>query len=268
MHEFDPGVFREPYLSLVRDFPGQDVYPTDDFRTEWGPVFHRGRLDGTARVLVIGQDPAQHEAIVRRILVGTAGRRVQGFLARLGIDRSYVMVNTFLYSVFGQQGGQAHAEDPDIAGYRNSWLDALVTDNEVEAVIALGSLAGTAFRMWREATPVGAAFAGTFHRIIHPTFPESSGDHAAAMARLTASWNEGLEALHPAIAHPDQARQLVPYGPELTAGDLVPVPAADFPLGLPDWMRSEQPWAVRTGATAAEKRATVVVTIPPDLRPF
>jgi uncharacterized protein (DUF427 family) len=36
---------------------------------EWGPVFHRGRLDGTARVLVIGQDPAAHEAVARRIPV-------------------------------------------------------------------------------------------------------------------------------------------------------------------------------------------------------
>ena len=56
------------------------MYPTDSFRVEWGPVFHRGRLDGSARVLIIGQDPATHEAICRRILVGEAGQRIQGFL--------------------------------------------------------------------------------------------------------------------------------------------------------------------------------------------
>lgn len=67
-----------------------------------GPLFHRGRLDGSARVLVVGQDPAQHESVTRRILVGAAGQRTQGFLARLGIDSSYVMVNAFLCSVFGQ----------------------------------------------------------------------------------------------------------------------------------------------------------------------
>ncbi len=33
----------------------------DQFRVEWGPIFLRGRLDGPARVLVIGRDPAQHE---------------------------------------------------------------------------------------------------------------------------------------------------------------------------------------------------------------
>ena len=71
--DFDPGYVRAPYRRLVADFPDESAYPIDDFRVEWGPVFHRGRLDGTARVLVIGQDPAAHEAIARRILVGEAG---------------------------------------------------------------------------------------------------------------------------------------------------------------------------------------------------
>jgi uracil-DNA glycosylase len=39
-------------------------------------------------VLVFGQDPAQHETIARRILIGEAGHRIQGFLAKLGIERS------------------------------------------------------------------------------------------------------------------------------------------------------------------------------------
>jgi uracil-DNA glycosylase len=50
-------------------------------------------------VLVIGRDPAQHETIVRRTLVGGAGRRVQGLLAKLGITRSCVFINTYLHSV-------------------------------------------------------------------------------------------------------------------------------------------------------------------------
>ena len=66
-------------------------------------------------MVVIGQDPAQHEAVTRRILVGAAGQRLQGFLAKLGITTSYVMVNTFLYSVYGQGGGERHADDPAIA---------------------------------------------------------------------------------------------------------------------------------------------------------
>jgi hypothetical protein len=69
---------------LCDEAPDASTYPYSAFRTEWGPIFHRGRLDGSARVLCIGQDPAEHEAVVRRILVGTAGHRVQGFLAKLG----------------------------------------------------------------------------------------------------------------------------------------------------------------------------------------
>jgi uracil-DNA glycosylase len=75
-HPFDPGYVAEPFLTLCAHYPEADVYPPEQFRFEWGPIFHRGRLDGSARVLVIGQDPAQHETVVRRILVGEAWRRV------------------------------------------------------------------------------------------------------------------------------------------------------------------------------------------------
>src|SRR6478609_5856492 len=105
VHQSCVGYGAEPFASLVADYPGDDVYPSADFRTEWGPVFHRGRLDGSARVLVLGQDPATHEAISRRILVGEAGQRVQGLLAKVGVDTAYVMVNVYLYSVFGQAPG-------------------------------------------------------------------------------------------------------------------------------------------------------------------
>ena len=121
---FCPGYNREPFATLVANYPGKDVHPVKDFRVEWGPVFHRGRLDGTARILVIGQDPAQHETVLRRILVGTAGKRVHGFLKRLGFNRSYVLINTFLYSVFGQGGGSRQIKNAAITAYRNRWIKA------------------------------------------------------------------------------------------------------------------------------------------------
>jgi uracil-DNA glycosylase len=95
------------------------VYPAADFRVEWGPIFHRGRLDGSARVLAIGQDPSHNENVVRRILVGEAGRRAQGFLAKLGITQSYVLINTFLYSIYTPTAGTTHENDPKIIAYRN-----------------------------------------------------------------------------------------------------------------------------------------------------
>src|SRR6476659_5364036 len=125
-HAFDPGCFAEPFRTLCTNYPESDVYVPGQFRAEWGPIFHRGRLDGSARVLVLGQDPAQHETILRRILVGEAGHRIQGFLWKLGIERSYVMVNTFVYSVFGQSGGSRNRHNKKIAAYRNRWLAALL----------------------------------------------------------------------------------------------------------------------------------------------
>src|SRR5262245_24295090 len=116
-HPFDAGYGTEPFGTRCQDHPGADVYPPTRFRVEWGPIFHRGRLDGSARILVVGQDPAQHETIVRRILVGEAGRRLQGFLAKLGIIHSYVLINTFLYSVYGSVSTAAR-KNPDLIAYR------------------------------------------------------------------------------------------------------------------------------------------------------
>src|SRR6478609_3156244 len=62
--DYDPG-YRGPYRRLVLSYPDESVYPADSFRVEWGPIFHRGRLDGSARVLVLGQDPAAHDAIAK-----------------------------------------------------------------------------------------------------------------------------------------------------------------------------------------------------------
>src|SRR5258706_3829175 len=141
-HDFDPGYGWEPFRSLCNDYPGTDVYPNSDFRTEWGPLFHRGRLDGTAHVLVIGQDPAAHEAFVRRILVGEAGQRMQGILRKLSITTSHVLINTLLYSVFGQAGGHAPPADANIGAYRNRWIDAILATSPIEAGVGLGRFAG------------------------------------------------------------------------------------------------------------------------------
>src|SRR6266508_2464581 len=200
-HPFDPGYSRKPFSTLAAAYPGPDVYPPKDFRVEWGPIFHRGRLDGTARVLVIGQDPGPHESIARRILVGEAGQRVQGFLAKLGIETSYVMVNAFLYSVYGQGGGQRHKDDPAIADYRNRWLDALLVGSGMEAVVALGGLADFAFQTWR-ATGSGQSVDVAYQHIRHPTYPESASaagqkTKSEAMKEMLAGWNEALDDLRP-----------------------------------------------------------------------
>lgn len=265
-HPFDPGPVGEPYAPIVAAYPGAEVYPRDSFRVEWGPIFHRGRLDGSARLLVIGQDPAQSETVVRRILVGTAGHRTQGLMAKLGFDRSYLLINTFLYSVYGQSGGEHHKDDQAIVDYRNQWLAAIFEQGAIEAVIALGHLADDAWQKWAH-TPAGKAHQPAYQHVTHPTQPESSsgGDRAkltAAIAAMLQNWNQALEQLHPAIANPDRPGPLVPYGDTFKPEELIEIPEFDVPAGVPEWMRSPVAWAQREGATADAKRRNITITIP------
>jgi hypothetical protein len=269
-HPFDAG-YTGSFRVLCEDYPGPETYPTAAFRTEWGPVFHRGRLDGSARVLVIGQDPAQHETIARRILVGEAGHRFQGFLAKLGIDRSYVMINTFLYSVYGQGGGTKHQNDPGIIAYRNRWIDALMGGSNIDIAISLGELADNAWTAWKATASGGAA--NTPHaKVTHPTQPESSskGDpakRAIAVREMLKNWNVALQALKPSLSHPDSPRSLTLYSDHFQAGDLVDIPEGDLPAGSPLWMLGAANYATRTGSTAAAKRVTITVTVPTAFRP-
>ena len=265
VHPFDSGYFQEPFRTLAADYPEADVYPSSQFRLEWGPIFHRGRLDGSARVLVIGQDPAQHETVVRRILVGEAGRRLQGFLAKLGITRSYVLVNTFLYSVFGSVKA-ATRKDPRLIAYRNRWFDALVVGTKVEATVSLGGAAEEAWQLWKS-TASGAASSVAHAAVTHPTEPESSSKGekaklASETAKLLQNWNAGLQLLSPAIAHPDEPRQLVLYGSTWADGDRIAVAEEDFPAGLPSWMHEQDGWATRSGKDMLAKRRNITINVP------
>lgn len=262
--DFDPGYVKAPFRDLVRRYPGVEAFPAEQFRVEWGPIFHRGRLDGSARILVIGQDPAAHEAIARRILVGEAGQRVQGALAKLGITKSYVMVNAFLYSVIGAGGKPSNVKKKPIADYRNAWLDALLLGTKVEAVINFGGLAKQSFAIWQTLHPDRALAVAN---VKHPTFPESSGQ-PDDMAKLLADWNKGLGALSTQLGFRDSPATWVDYGTSLADGDLAPIPAIDMPAGLPEWMRSVDAWASRQEIGMAPKRANIVVTVPEAARAF
>ena len=262
---FDPGYVAEPFSGLCADYPGADVYPPDQFRVEWGPIFHRGRLDGSARVLVIGQDPAQHETIVRRILVGEAGRRVQGLLAKLGIVHRYVFINTYLYSVYGSVEAKTK-RNAALTAYRHRWLEALLIAQQVEAVLALGQAADQAWALWKS-TPAGQGVDVAYAAVTHPTQPESSsqGDKAklaAATTRMLRNWNTALQAVSASIQHPDMPTALQPYGDRWTDGDRVAIPACDLPAGLPAWMHEQDGWARRAGATDLAKRRNITLTVP------
>jgi hypothetical protein len=186
----------------------------------------------------------------------------------LGIERSYVMINVFLYSVYGQGGGERHKKDPGIIAYRNRWLQALLIGSRVRAVIAFGGLADLAWKQWKE-TPDGDASDVAFLVAMHPTYPEGSskGDPdklAEATQRLLVNWNEALESLAAVITEPDVVRPLKLYGTQFEPEDYREIPEMDLPAGLPSWMRGRGGWASRKGETPEEKRATLVVQVPRD----
>jgi uracil DNA glycosylase superfamily protein len=275
-HPFDPGPVAEPFAALAGDYPGAETYPPELFRVEWGPIFHRGRLDGTARVLVVGQDPGQHESAGRRCMVGEAGQRVQGFLRKLGITHSYVVVNALLYSVFGQPShSELEPHQEAIAAYREKWFDALLLDGQIEAVVAFGGLAHDAFEAWL-GPPEHPRVEVEYAPLLHPTFPEGSGEPGAEK-RMLDQWNEALPRLRDAISQPDAQPDSTPYGDKLQPEDRAAIPEGDLPAGSPPWMRSLKTWAKRRAVLGPDatdpqkdeaKRATIVIEIPRAERPW
>jgi hypothetical protein len=212
------------------------------FRVDFGPVFYRGRLDGTARMLVVGQDPSVNEILAQRAFVGQSGQRLQGFLAKLGIVRSYVMLNTFLYSIFGQFGGinaSLSRQDP-MLGYRNSLFDAVAAGNPLQAILTVGSAARDAVDRWPGASAIPRA------HILHPAFPNTG--------QLLADWNQARATLTSLVDPDDAAVVQAAYGVSFAPGEVASIPRRDLPFGLPRW-HGDGDHAVRSGDAVIEWHA-------------
>jgi uracil-DNA glycosylase len=256
---FDHGptaTFRE----LCEDYPDDTVYRgADGFRSLWGPIFYRGRANGTARLLVIGQDPAQTEAFTRRILCGRAGRRAQGFVEKLGLTEHYLMINTFAYGIYNQAMALPHLHDPAIQTYRHKWFEAAFAHGKIEAVVTFGTPAFDAWTAWKT-TPAGQANTVFHHRALHPTADDSSGG-AITRKELLDNWNVAATALHGAIKTPDVNKPLVPYGNDFTPAELPEIPGRDLPMGLQPWMRTTDFWATMS-TTPGTERANISIQVP------
>ena len=146
MAEFDRGP-SAAFAAFFDRVPDPAVPP--DFWFDWGPVFYRGRLDGSARVLCVASDPGPTERIAGRSLVGNAGQRVQGLLAKLGLTRSYVCLNAWAYAVHPSraQRQRDRLEEPAELAWRNELYDR-ATGSKLQAVIAFGGMAQRAVELW------------------------------------------------------------------------------------------------------------------------
>ena len=260
---FDPGYCDDPWRRLVEAAPTPRAY-RPGFRTEWGPVFHRGRLDGSARLLVIGQDPAAHEVLGRRVLLGEAGQRVQAFCHKLGLRRSYAMVNASLYCFLERDAGR-HLEKGSIFADRRRWLTAILAVSEIQAVVAFGAHAAALWERFRrvEGSP---AHELPYEPLLHPTYPEASTglkspEYEATTRRLLEQWNSALERLQPATsADPGVAPGRFRVGRRVKVEK---IPAIDLPAGAPAWMRGVEEWAVRgDGQPDATRRWRITLTVP------
>ncbi len=158
--EYDPGpTAAGGWAELFASTPnyrglGKAVLGSEAFRWHHGPMFYRGRLDGSARVVLVGQEGAQDESLSHRSFTGGTGARMQHFLRHLGIDRSYLFLNSFVYPIFGQYGAALRplAQDPrsPIVKHRHQILDKAVIDGGARLVVAVGTAAKESIATWIE----------------------------------------------------------------------------------------------------------------------
>jgi hypothetical protein len=199
-------------------------HPSGRFRTEFGPVYYRGRLNNGVRLLIVGQDPSTDEILAQRNLVGSAGQRAQKLLNKIGITKSYVMFNTFLYGIKGQMDAtmQAVAVEPAILDYRNSLFAKTAAANTIQAIITFGNGADLAIANW-PGRPAGVPW----FQLTHPSAPDNV---------VLPNWNSNLNNLHAAVT-PDNAALVntTPYGATFGVSDATDIPREDLAFGLPDW---------------------------------
>jgi hypothetical protein len=199
-------------------------HPSGRFRTEFGPVYYRGRLNASVKLLIVGQDPSTDEILAQRNLVGSAGQRVQKLLNKIGLTTSYVMFNTFLYGIKGQMDAVMNgvALEPTILNYRNSLFAKTAGASTLQAIISFGNGGDLAITNW-PARPSGVPW----FQLTHPSAPDSL---------VLPNWNAQLTALHAAVT-PDSAALVdtTPYGATFGVNDVAQIPREDLSFGLPDW---------------------------------
>ncbi len=172
----------------------------EKFRYEMGPVLYRGRLDGTAKVLVVGQDASTDEALVHRAFIGGTGQKVQGFLASIGINRSYLCLNTFIYSIYGQFDPYAEelATSTAIRAHRSQLFEQAYASGALRLVLSFGNAAHTSVRNWLDDLHGGQLPAGlVWVRMLHPGMagvgfdPDNPGGNSDALDAVIASFTSG-----------------------------------------------------------------------------
>jgi uracil-DNA glycosylase len=244
MHTYDSG----PPPGFLAHFNALPDYTPikDDFWFDWGTVFYRGRLDGTAKIICVASDPGPSERIACRTLVGNAGQRVQGFLRKIGITQSYTCVNGFAYALFPGKLGQGITalDRPEQVAWRNTLFDMLKTPS-VKAVIAFGAVAQKAVDLWPG--KAGLTIENTYHPSYHTTAPGSE-------KKMLTDYNRVVTELRGVVSPDAGGSANGPlYGDTFAETDYAPIPKFDLPFGLPDWFGDDTWFRAHHGANSVSR---------------
>jgi hypothetical protein len=245
----DPGPSgaMKAFLATVPDYKAA-VGDSSTFWYAFGPILYRGRLDGTARVLGIASDPGPTECLpfVRRTLVGDSGQKTQGLLSRLGLTRSYVLVNAFavaLHPSKAVKGRQLLQSNAALKTWRNAFYDRLLAGHQLQAIVAFGENAQLAYDVWAASNPAVAQV--PVLKVAHPAAVDRSGSGNDAALK---GWIQAVTTLRGLVSpDPDGDAGVPNFGSYFTEADYVRVPRWDLPAVAPlyvgddSWGRAANP---------------------------
>ena len=171
----------------------------------WAPatqtVFGEGPED--ARLMMVGEQPGDHEDIEGHVFVGPAGRLLDEALAAAGIDRSTIyLTNAVKHFKHEPRGKRRIHKRPDASEVRacHPWLEREIATVQPELIVCLGAVAaqallGPSFWVTRQRGEVVASLLGPqITATVHPSSILRAPD-AEARAREMAAFVADLQAV-------------------------------------------------------------------------
>jgi hypothetical protein len=170
---YDPGPAKE-WNDLIAETPNYRAFGDaviggfgEKFRWMFGPMWYRGRINGKSgqcekangcvKVFIIGQEGAQDENVSNRSFTGSTGTKVQKFLHYLGLEKNYLFMNTFVYTIAGQYSlfdddaknekkikendrllWLAQNSDSIVVEHRHKMFDKVLEDNKGDLALVIG----------------------------------------------------------------------------------------------------------------------------------
>ncbi|HEV2644929.1 MAG TPA: UdgX family uracil-DNA binding protein [Acidobacteriaceae bacterium] len=144
--------------AAVQDCRGCDLYKNATQAVFGEMESGRAAKKSLVSIMMIGEQPGDHEDLEGRPFVGPAGKLLDACLEEAGIDRSTVYVtNAVKHFKWEPRGKLRIHKKPDLKEVRacRPWLDAEVEAVRPRLIVCLGAVAaqdllGTSFRVTKE----------------------------------------------------------------------------------------------------------------------